>query len=93
MTKTFLGGSLDALLEGDLFPAESTFVKTLALNFEMMLMFFVSGLKRHLAHGNFFLVPRIAEPWTFYCSLASLESVQCQNQAACYWLTWVLGQG
>lgn len=71
------------MLEGDLFPAESTFVKMLALNFEMMLRFFVSGLKRYLAHGNFLHgKSRIAEPVTFFLLFSGLFEVSSVSKSS-----------
>lgn len=70
MIKTFLGGSLNA--GGKTYSLLSTFVKKLAVNFEMILRFFVSGLKRHLAHGQFSLVLQISEPGTFFLKFSGL---------------------
>lgn len=64
--KTFLGGCLGPGRKGASSPVEFLFRK-LASSFKTMLRFFVSGLKRHLAHGQFFLVPELSErpPETF----------------------------
>lgn len=59
----------------------STFVKKLALNFEMMLRFFVSGLKRHLAHGQCFLVPQISEPETFFLLFSGLFGISSVSKS------------
>lgn len=56
------------MLEESLLFSKFLFRK-LALNFKTIVRFSVSGVKKHLAHGQFFLVPEISEPLSGTCFL------------------------